>query len=444
MVASRSKPLSCMMKGMWIQLVISLLFYSCTLSLAILLHPSPADIAVSTLDIASNSQVNNLAGVNNNNNKRKLTARIYRELHRLNKPPVKTIQSLDGDLIDCVLSTSQPAFDHPLLKNHTIERPPAIPKNFKSGTLLTQKQIWHESGECPIGTIPVRRTLAKDILQAGSIHNYRKKKGGLSAVPKPSSATILQSSHEHAIAYIQGDAYNGAQVTMNVWSPSVEVASEFSLSQIWVLAGSFTSDLNSIEAGWQVSPDLYGDNNPRFFTYWTADGYQTTGCYNLLCSGFVQTSNAVALGAAISPVSSYSGSQYDMRVLIWKDPLTGHWWMLLGESTIVGYWPAAIFTHLAGSASLLEWGGEVVNSKPHGNHTTTVMGSGQFAEAGYGEASYMRNIEFVDSTNVLRSVVVGLQTFAEHPNCYDIQSGSNSAWGNFFYYGGPGQNPNCP
>lgn len=84
------------MKGMWIQLVISLLFYSCTLSLAILLHPSPADIAVSTLDIASNSQVNNLAGVknNNNNNKRKLTARIYRELHRLNKPPVKTIQVL--------------------------------------------------------------------------------------------------------------------------------------------------------------------------------------------------------------------------------------------------------------------------------------------------------------------------------------------------------------
>ncbi len=95
MVARRSKPLSCMMKGMWMQLVISLLFYSCTLSLAILLHPSPADFAMSTLDTASNSQVNNLAGVNNNNNnKRKLTARIYRELHRLNKPPVKTIQVL--------------------------------------------------------------------------------------------------------------------------------------------------------------------------------------------------------------------------------------------------------------------------------------------------------------------------------------------------------------
>ncbi|KAH0773811.1 hypothetical protein KY290_010948 [Solanum tuberosum] len=26
---------------------------------------------------------------------------------------------------------------------------------------------------------------------------------------------------------------------------------------------------NGIEAGWQVSPDLYGDNNARLFTYWT-------------------------------------------------------------------------------------------------------------------------------------------------------------------------------
>lgn len=30
-------------------------------------------------------------------------------------------QSGDGDLIDCVMSTLQPAFDHPLLRNHTIE-----------------------------------------------------------------------------------------------------------------------------------------------------------------------------------------------------------------------------------------------------------------------------------------------------------------------------------
>lgn len=38
-----------------------------------------------------------------------------------------------------------------------------------------------------------------------------------------------------------------------MWDPKIEVINEFSLSQIWVLSGSFDgSDLNSIEAGWQV------------------------------------------------------------------------------------------------------------------------------------------------------------------------------------------------
>jgi len=60
------------------------------------------------------------------------------------------------------------------------------------------------------------------------------------------------SGKQHAIGYMQGDSYYGARATMNVWSPYIEVPSEFSLSQMWLLAGSFNSDLNSIEAGWQV------------------------------------------------------------------------------------------------------------------------------------------------------------------------------------------------
>ena len=39
---------------------------------------------------------------------------------------------------------------------------------------------------------------------------------------------------------------------MNVWSPKIEQTNEFSLSQIWILGGTFGEDLNSIEAGWQV------------------------------------------------------------------------------------------------------------------------------------------------------------------------------------------------
>lgn len=40
---------------------------------------------------------------------------------------------------------------------------------------------------------------------------------------------------------------------MNVWHPKVEQANEFSLAQVWLPAGSYNNELNSIEAGWQVS-----------------------------------------------------------------------------------------------------------------------------------------------------------------------------------------------
>lgn len=64
---------------------------------------------------------------------------------------------------------------------------------------------------------------------------------------------IKDHMKQHAIAYTMGEEIYGAKATVNVWEPYVQAASEFSLSQIWVLSGSFDdSDLNSIEAGWQV------------------------------------------------------------------------------------------------------------------------------------------------------------------------------------------------
>ncbi|OAY83963.1 hypothetical protein ACMD2_04609 [Ananas comosus] len=46
---------------------------------------------------------------------------IEQKLKQLNRPAMKTIQSEDGDIIDCVDIHKQPAFDHPLLRNHTIQ-----------------------------------------------------------------------------------------------------------------------------------------------------------------------------------------------------------------------------------------------------------------------------------------------------------------------------------
>lgn len=57
---------------------------------------------------------------------------------------------------------------------------------------------------------------------------------------------------QHAVAFVNGDQYYGAKASINVWAPLVTDEYEFSLSQLWVISGSFGNDLNTIEAGWQV------------------------------------------------------------------------------------------------------------------------------------------------------------------------------------------------
>ncbi|KAM4109778.1 hypothetical protein ACJW30_03G145300 [Castanea mollissima] len=352
---------------------------------------------------------------------------IAARLSKINKPAVKTIQSPDGDIIDCVVSHLQPAFDHPQLKGQKPLDPPDRPKGHSpSGMLEENVQLWRLSGEsCPEGTVPIRRTTEEDMLRASSVRRFGRKPRR--HVRRDSSS----NGHEHAVGYVSGDQYYGAKASINVWAPRVANQYEFSLSQMWVISGSFGDDLNTIEAGWQVSPELYGDNYPRFFTYWTTDAYQATGCYNLLCSGFVQTNNRIAIGAAISPTSSYNGGQFDISLLVWKDPKHGNWWLEFGSGILVGYWPSFLFTHLQSHASMVQFGGETVNSRPSGFHTSTQMGSGHFAG------------EVVDWDNNLIPLS-NLRVLADHPNCYDIQGGINSVWGNYFYYGGPGRNVRCP
>ncbi|KAE9607881.1 putative neprosin [Lupinus albus] len=366
---------------------------------------------------------------------------VTTSLQKINKPYVKTIQSPDGDIIDCVLSHQQLAFDHPLFKYHKplMQDPPERPKGHNKMDVLSENfQLWTLSGEsCPEGTIPIRRTTVEDILRASSVSGFGRK------IIKHVTRDTTSNGHEHAIGYVSGEEYYGAKARINVWVPIVENEYEFSLSQMWIISGSFGEDLNTIEAGWQVSPELYGDNYPRFFTYWTSDAYQATGCYNLLCSGFVQTNNKIAIGAAISPTSSYDGGQFDITLLIWKDPKHGNWWLEFGSGILIGYWPSFLFTHLGDHANMVQFGGEIVNSMSLGSHTSTQMGSGHFAEEGFSKASYFKNMQVVDWDNNLISLP-NLKVLADQPNCYDIQEGVNNVWGNYIYYGGPGRNIKCP
>ncbi|KAL6607765.1 hypothetical protein ACP70R_040828 [Stipagrostis hirtigluma subsp. patula] len=385
---------------------------------------------------------------------------IKAQLERTRNASVKTIQSPDGDVIDCVPSHLQPAFEHPKLRGQKPEVEPserprisathgghgdadAVEDDEEEQGL---QQVWRRSGEsCPEGTIPVRRATEDDVLRASSVRRFGMKPrfaGGGGVARRDSTG----SGHEHAVGYVSGGQLYGAKASLNVWAAQVASPAEFSLSQLWLISGAFANDLNTIEAGWQVSPELYGDSSPRFFTYWTSDAYRETGCYNLHCAGFVQTSSRVAVGAAISPVSSYGGRQFDVTVLIWKDPRRGHWWLQLGSGAggaLVGYWPSSLFTHLGSHADMAQFGGEVAGRPPGAPHTATQMGSGRFPGEGYARAAYFRDVQVVDWDNGLVPAA-GLRLLADRPGCYDIAGGSGGAWGTYFYYGGPGRNARCP
>lgn len=58
---------------------------------------------------------------------------------------------------------------------------------------------------------------------------------------------------QHAVAFVNGEEYYGAKASISVWTPKVTDQYEFSLSQLWIISGTFGDDLNTIEAGWQVN-----------------------------------------------------------------------------------------------------------------------------------------------------------------------------------------------
>ena len=150
-------------------------------------------------------------------------------------------QSPDGDVIDCVHISKQPAFDHPFLKNHTIlvrtplqhythaciifvtpsftmftfqMCPSYHPGDLHGDSNIARRlitQTWHQNGKCPENTIPIRRTKEEDILWASAVRSYGKKMTrsiqNLVSVNEPAifqSATRYKALHHPRITFMLG------------------------------------------------------------------------------------------------------------------------------------------------------------------------------------------------------------------------------------------------
>ncbi|KAK4709370.1 hypothetical protein R3W88_030295 [Solanum pinnatisectum] len=362
---------------------------------------------------------------------------------------IKSIQSEDGDVIDCVDIYEQPALYHPTLKNHKIQMTPNYNTMMEPTKTNDQEksykyvttQTWHKSGSCPKGTIPIRRTQ----------NNYKKdhiKKPNFFHLDKglriKEDINLAQKNHSLAILHTEGIRYMGGKTDMKTWNPHVEEDDEYSTSRLALMSGAY-NDYQDIESGWAVNPRVYGDRQTRFFTYWTNDGSRETGCFDLTCPGFVQTSHEIALGAAIYPISTQNGLPYSISVFIFKDLNTGNWWLQYGGSINIGYWPSKIFEGGLGiHAQTVQWGGEVY-SKNVGKHphTKTQMGSGAFPIYISENTGFMKNMRILDNSMELRFPQY-VDAYSQEYDCYKTQYMGDYIEEPEFHFGGPGRNPLCP
>jgi hypothetical protein len=105
---------------------------------------------------------------------------------------------------------------------------------------------------------------------------------------------------------------SGGNSNLNLWSPVCDTywGEIMSLSQWWYIGGSATSE-QTANVGWQICPQMNGREDSRLFIYWTPDGNNAIGCYNLGSPAFLQVTNSRILGGGLNHDSTEGGPQYE-------------------------------------------------------------------------------------------------------------------------------------
>jgi hypothetical protein len=305
---------------------------------------------------------------------------------------------------------------------------------------------------CTSGHVPIRRLTLEEMSGFETLGNFFQKGPNGAGQAKPSAPANMPSGtntqapcqpapdgscHSHAWGQQYVTNY-GVNSNIELWNPSLN-GGVFSLSQLWVVNDTGAKS-QTIESGWQVNPLKYNTSNGVLFIYWTADGYNKTGCYNLECTGFVQVNNTIHLGAGFNHYSSIAGSQESLwsMSLQWK-LYQGNWWMFYG-TTAVGYYPGQQYARSNGHgqsdlstvSDLIQFGGETVGISSGSFYYFPQMGNGDFS---YNSLAAQQNTIYYAKDRNGDTAWSNLTAEIDSPaNCY----ASTIVKGTTISFGGPG------
>uniref|UniRef100_A0ACD5Y8H9 Uncharacterized protein n=1 Tax=Avena sativa TaxID=4498 RepID=A0ACD5Y8H9_AVESA len=234
--------------------------------------------------------------------------------------------------------------------------------------------------------------------------------------------------------------YYGLQAKIGVWAHRNQEHLQASGASIAVTNAKRGSSFSMFEAGFHVFPELYNNSDVHFFTFWTRDGYGSTGCYNLRCSGFVPADGVVLVpGKAVGPPSTYDGEDRYITISLHTDPNTGNWLLYrkdLEKSLFLGHFRKDICLELNDGAPQASFIGSVSYPK---NGTAPAMGSGHFPKEGERKAAYFKNMTMFDSNAKPHDPIPSIMVpWMSKRDCYrisDIPLGTKDGY--MFYYGGP-------
>ncbi|KAF3796641.1 hypothetical protein EJ110_NYTH01791 [Nymphaea thermarum] len=322
------------------------------------------------------------------------------------EPPVKTIVLVNGDVIDCVDFYSQPAMDDPYIRENAklkaikAETKFHEPVNEKLGAVGPQR--W----SCPPGSVSFLKATKAGPLNYSALDSFTSSRAKFFSESNNIKPLDDPTQHEYALAHVDDGEYRGGQGTFNIWQPILESRDEMSLMQIWVVRRTMISDteanIETVEAGYMfISVDLIillsGNDEGATVAIWRS--FNTNNSYRTSLYGdigkkpfrnnrlrFVRRNDEIPFGMELTPISIFDGDQGATGIKIQRNA-AGDWELSVNEVDI-GFWPRSNYRDSFPFATMVRWGGEIINHEKSGRHTSTQMGSGHFSSEGIGKAAY--------------------------------------------------------